>query len=104
MAQSDRVTLGAYLREMTGIGHTYFNPDSTTRMSYPCIVYSRDDISPVYADNDVYGLNYRYQLILIDGDPDSPYVEKLALLPTWRYVRHYISDNLSHDVFRIFYK
>lgn len=104
MAQSDRPKLGAYLREKTGIGHTYFNPGPTTKFVYPCVVYSRDEVSPKYADDSVYGIDYRYQLILIDRDPDSPFVEKLALLPMCRFVRHYLSDNLSHDVFRIYYK
>lgn len=104
MAQSNRQELGAYLREQLGIAHTYFNPDASVRMSYPCIVYLRDNIDVKHADNGPYSLNYRYQLTLIDRDPDSPFVEKLALLPRCRFERHFKSDNLSHDVFRIYYK
>lgn len=104
MAQSDRVNLGAYLREQTGIGHTYFNPGPSTQLVYPCIIYSRHIVDVKHADNGPYKLNYCYQLTLIDRDPDSEYVEKLALLPLCQYERHFISDNLSHDVFRIYYK
>lgn len=104
MAQSDRPALGEYLRTETGIPHTYFNPDANVRLYYPCIIYSRDDIDPKYADNSTYGINYRYQLILIDRDPDSPFVEKIAYLPTARFRRHYSADNLSHDVFTIYFK
>lgn len=104
MAQIDRPELGAYLRSELGIEHTYFNPDTSVRLSYPCIIYSRDEIEPRFADNDVYNLSYRYRLILIDRDPDSQYIEKLAYLPTCRFLRHYDADNLSHDVFRIYFK
>lgn len=104
MAQIDRPDLGVFLRQKLGIAHTYFNPDTSIKLKYPCIIYKRDEIEPKYADNDIYGLNYRYQLILVDRDPDSPFVEKLAYLPSCRFVKHYIADNLSHDVFRIYYK
>lgn len=104
MAQKHRPELGEYLREKTGIRNTYFNPPSSIHMTYPCIVYTRDEIEPMYADNNVYGLNYRYELTLIDQNPDNEYVEKLALLPQCRFSRHFLSDNLSHDVFVIYYK
>lgn len=104
MAQSDRVNLGTYLKTQTGIPNTYFNPPESKKLSYPCIVYERDDIDPLYADNIPYGLFFRYQLTLIDTDPDSEYVEKIAKLPQCRYSRHFNSDNLSHDVFTIYYK
>lgn len=104
MAQAHRPDLGALLREKTGIPHVYFNPPESVRMQYPCIVYERDDIEPKYADNGVYGLFYRYQLTVIDEDPDSEYVEKVALLPQCRFVRHFIIDNLCHDIFTIYFK
>ena len=104
MAQSNRPELGEFIRTETGIKHTYFNPPSSIHLEYPCVVYSRDNIDATYADNDIYKLDYRYQLILIDRDPDSEYVEKLANLPRCRFQRHYNADNLSPDVFRIYFK
>lgn len=104
MAQTDRPDLGELLRVKTGITNVYFNPPESIRMKYPCIVYERDDIEPKYADNITYGLFYRYQLTVIDRDPDSAYVEKVAFLPQCRFVRHFVSDNLSHDIFTIYFK
>lgn len=104
MAQSDRAELGAFLRDSTGVPRTYFNPDASVRLTYPCIVYQRDRVDPEYADNGVYRLSYRYTLTLIDRDPDSEFVEKIALLPRCRHSRHYVADNLCHDVFTIYYK
>lgn len=104
MAQSDRPDLGELLREKTGIPNVYFNPPESIKMHYPCIVYNRDDIEPLYADNSTYGLNYRYELTVIDQDPDSVYVERVALLPQCRFSRHFVSDNLNHDIFLIYYK
>lgn len=104
MAQSDRPALGEYLRTETGIPHTYFNPDANVNLKYPCIIYSRDGIEKRHADNGTYILTHRYQLMLIDRDPDSVYVEKIELLPMCRFSRHYVSDNLSHDIFTIYFK
>ena len=101
---ASRKDLHNRLVEILGSKNVYFNPPESIRMNYPCIVYERDDIEPKYADNITYGLFYRYQLTVIDRDPDSEYVEKVALLPQCRFVRHFVSDNLSHDIFTIYFK
>ena len=84
--------------------HVYFQPPETVRLQYPAIVYSRDHVESRYADDGVY-LSGRmtYQVTVIDKDPDSEIVGKMAALPTSRFDRHFTSDNLNHDVFTIFY-
>ncbi|WP_288878329.1 hypothetical protein [Bacteroides acidifaciens] len=44
-----------------------------------------------------------YSVTVIDKDPDSPIVGKVALLPTSKFNRHYEKDNLNHDVYTIFF-
>ena len=84
--------------------HVYFQPPETVRLQYPAIVYSRDRIESQYADDGVYLSSRRtYQVTLIDKDPDSRFVGKIAALPTSRFERHFTSENLNHDVFTIFY-
>lgn len=98
-----RVQLHYLLCDVLGSSNVYFQPPETIKMSYPAIVYSLDDIRSNYADNGVYSSFRRYQVTLIDSDPDSEVLGKLAEIPTCRYNRHYTSDNLNHDVYVLYY-
>ena len=72
-------------------------------MQYPCIVYSRDNLDIEHADNKPYKHKLRYQVTVIDRNPDSTLVMELAKLPTCSYERFFTADNLNHDVFRLSY-
>lgn len=80
----------------------HFQPGSNIRMVYPAIVYQLSDIPAKFADNKVYITTPIYQLTLIDKDPESKYVYRLSKLPTSRFVRFFIVDNLNHWVFNIY--
>lgn len=81
----------------------YFQPPSTVKMQYPAIVYELNDIENTYADDGVYLSSKNYCVTVIDIDPDSSLIGKVASLSTSRFNRHYTKDNLNHDVFTIFY-
>lgn len=81
----------------------HFQPPSSVRMKYPAIVYALDDIENTFADDGVYLSKKKYLITVIDSDPDSKLIEKVSILPTCRYNRHYTKDNLNHDVFEICY-
>lgn len=72
-------------------------------MNYPAIVYSLDDIDPVYANGGVYLSTIKYSVIVIDDDPDTEIVGKVSALPLCRFVRPYVSNNLNHYVFELYY-
>lgn len=72
-------------------------------MNYPAIVYALEDINNKHADDGVYLSPRRYQVTLIDKNPDSEYIGKLAALPMCRFVRHFKSDNLNHYIYSIFF-
>lgn len=103
MASKPRVDLSAFLRQKTGIENLYFEPPSTVKMKYPCIVYFMSHIEQTYADNSVYRVEKRYELKLITPDPDNEYVDKLAVLPMCHFSRTYTADNLHHYAFEIYY-
>lgn len=98
-----RLQLHEILCEILGTRHVYFQPPESVQMIYPAIVYGLDDIENTYADDGVYLSTRRYTVTVIDEDPDSPIVDKIALLPMCRWNRHYEKDNLNHDVFKLFY-
>lgn len=81
----------------------YFQPPASVKMKYPAIVYALNDIENTFADNRVYLSSRSYSITVIDSDPDSELIGKVASLPTSRFNRHYTKDNLNHDVFEIFY-
>lgn len=98
-----RLALQTLLEETLGSRNVYFQPPSNISMRYPCIVYSRDDVDVIFADNDPYRLLTRYQVSVIDQDPDSEIPHRVASLPKCRFNRFYTSDNLNHDVFTLYF-
>ena len=100
---SSRLDLHATLCEILGSHNVCFQPPSSVRMQYPAIVYSRKDIEKRSADDIAYRKLPCYEVILVDKNPDSQFVEKILDLPYCSYDRHYESDNLNHDVFTLYF-
>ena len=98
-----RLELQAVLENLLGSRNVYYQPPATIRMQYPAIVYSRYDIMNTFADNTVYMQAHVYMVTVIDKNPDSEYVTKVSKLPMCTFDRHYVSDNLNHDVFTLYF-
>lgn len=80
----------------------YYQPSASVRLEYPCVIYKLEDMPIVHANNLPYHWDHVYQVTVIDRDPESAIREKIAELPTCRFVRPYIADNLYHFVFRVY--
>ena len=98
-----RLDLSNKLRELLGSTNVYYQPPASKVMMYPAIKYQRADIDSKYANNTKYINKTRYELIVIDPNPDNPVIEKLLELPCSSYDRHYAVDNLNHDVITLYY-
>ena len=83
--------------------HVYFQPPESVKLQYPCIVYKLSGMPEGYADNLPYFEHRKYQLTVIDEDPDSKLREKVAKLTWCRFDRPFVSDNLNHFVFTLTY-
>lgn len=84
--------------------NVYFQPPENLKMSYPCIVYHRQYIDGVPADNINYLINRQYRVIYIDRSPVNDLViDKLMEMPNCRYMSHSIVDNLNQDAFEIYF-
>jgi hypothetical protein len=101
MAQ--RLELHALLTEILQSNAVYFQPPPSVQMVYPCVVYSRDYELTQFADDKPYSRKKRYQVTVIDRDPDSVIPAKIAALPLCVYDRFYTADNLNHDVYKLFF-
>lgn len=98
-----RLDLQAILVALLGSTNVYFQPPASVQMKYPCIVYERGPMRTFHADDRPYSIERRYQLTVIDQNPDSEIPGKVALLPKCRHDQHFAADNLNHDVFTIFF-
>lgn len=97
----DRLQLQVLLEAITP--NVYFQPPATIKMQYPCIVYSRDYAQELFASNAKYRRTKRYQVTVIDRNPDSDIPDKVAALPLCSTSTAFVVDNLHHDVFSLFF-
>jgi hypothetical protein len=100
---ADRLSLQDELETLLGSRNVYFDPPESVKMKYDAIRYTRKQIENNYANDSVYNQNNCYELIVIYRDPDSDIPIKVSRLPKCRHDRHYVVDNLHHDVFTIYY-
>lgn len=98
-----RLELQTLLEEILGTRHVYFQPPANVQMNFPCIIYKRDSAETVFADDLPYRRSKRYQVTIIDRNPDSGLPDKVAKLPMCTFDRFFTADNLNHDVYNIFF-
>ena len=103
MAEARRLILQNELEELMGNRHVYYGPPENLKMEYPAIRYSKSKIDSRHANDKIYKKMTRYELIVISRKPDSPVIDDLLELPYCSYDRHYVSDNLHHDVLTLYY-
>lgn len=101
---NSRVNLQHKLEELMTNNNVYYQPPENLKIEYPAIIYSTNDIFNLNANNNKYLIDKQYQVIVIDKKPDNPVI--LKILNTFKhsyYERHYVSDNLNHDVLILYY-
>lgn len=98
-----RLELQNLLVDILGSNNVYFQPPPSIQLKFPCIIYNREFEDFKHADNKPYNRTKRYQVTVIDRDPDSDIPDKVAQLPLCSYDRFYTADNLNHDVYNLFF-
>lgn len=83
--------------------HVYYQPPDGLQMKYPALVYEKSSASTQFADDRPYIYTNRYTLTVIDADPDSLIPDNIGMLPRCTKDRHFVVDNLHHDVFVMYY-
>lgn len=103
------------LRDLLGTDEVYFQPapdfsDNSqqvvlTGIEYPCFIIRRTTAYQPRADDRTYLFRPGYEVIFINRDePDHEMIKTMINhFQRCRYERHYVSDNLHHDVFMIYY-
>lgn len=98
-----RLDLQVLLVDLLGSSNVYFQPPPSVKMQYPCIVYKRDYEATEFAGDKPYAQRKRYQVTVIDPNPDSDIPSKVGALPLCVFDRHYTADNLNHDSYKLFF-
>lgn len=104
MAPSQRrLELQTLLEGVLGSTNVYFQPPPGFKMEYPCIVYALDNAKTEFAGNHPYSRTKRYQVTVIDEDPDSLIPDDIAQIPLTALQRPFTAGNLHHFVFNLYF-
>lgn len=101
--KNKRLELHEKLKSLPGIKKVYYQPPENLKIEYPAIVYNMNDIYSRHADDIKYNNKIEYSIIIIDKMPDNEVIDKLLTWPLSSYNRHFVSDNLNHDVITLYY-
>lgn len=105
------------LKDLLGTDEVYFQPSSDagtdefgnsfifTGIDYPCFIMKRTTAFQKYANDKNYIFRPGYEVTYINRDePDPEMVETVMRhFSLCHYERHFVADNLHHDVFMIYY-
>ena len=98
-----RLKLQTILEEIPKVKKVYFQPPENIQLVYPCIIYVKVQGWNQHADNNKYANRMRYTLTVIDRDPASTISLDVEALPYCSFTSHFITDNLNHDVFSLYF-
>lgn len=101
---ASRISLQWELERVLNSKNVYHQPPESLKMKYPCVVYELDTGDTQFADDKPYTFTRRYNLTLMDKDPDCYLIDKLAKhFPTIVFDRHFTSDGLNHYVYKLYW-
>lgn len=81
-----------------------YQPPPDYKLRYPCLIYERSNGKTVFAANRPYTFTNRYTVTIIDRNPDTDYVEMMAMhFPMCVMDRSFTADGLNHYVFTLYY-
>lgn len=100
----NRTDLSPVFKKILGNSNVYFQSPAPHLLKYPCIIYERNRRNTNHADDRIYKDMNQYTVTLIGKDPDNDaYIDAILEIPYCSYDRRFISDNLYHDTFNLYY-
>lgn len=103
-SEERRLELDAKLRLLIGNGNVYFQPPESVRIKYPCLIYKFTGVEIKHADNGHYYKVRKYDMLHVHRDPDTDFIDSINTYVKYAsFDRRYISDNLYHDAYIIYY-
>lgn len=82
----------------------YFQPPESIKLKFPCIIYHKTGTHRVYSDNMLYLKKQKYQLTVVDEDPDSVIADDIVDAFEYCYITNYYNkDGLNHTTLTLNY-
>ena len=97
-----RIELNSRLETILGSTNVYYQPPENLKLKFPCIIYEWDSQDNLYANDNKYRKLRRYNITVVDKNPDSDIPDKVGALPLCSFGRRYISNNIYHTVYSIY--
>ena len=82
----------------------YYQPPENLKLKFPCIVYDLNRIQNQFADNIKYVRSLGFRVTYITRNPDDEAIVKINDLPFCSFDRTFVSDNLHHYEYTIYFK
>lgn len=98
-----RIDLQLIFEKILGSRNVYFQPPEYIKLKYPCLIYSLDRFDIRYANDEKYKKMKKYTVTYITSTADDIMVENILDLQYCNYDRQFISNNLYHHVFTLYY-
>lgn len=104
MEKDRRLNLQSILETILGSDEVHFQPPQSVKLKYPTIIYNKGTPGQRHANNQHYIHVPRYDLMVIERDPDSDLANRiLKQFPCSLFDRKYTADNLYHTAITIYY-
>lgn len=100
---ASRLNLQEEFEAILGTRNVYFDPPTSIKISYPCIIYKLSKHNSTYANGKKYVKKTSYDVILVDKNPDSTYCQAIEDMEYCTHDRTYRTDGLSHYAYTLFY-
>ena len=99
-----RIQLHEKLLALFGSNRVYYQPPETVKLQYPAVIYHFEGFYQRPANDKWYITEGRYNITFIHKDPDVNYGEEMfSAFQMCSFDRRFVSDNLYHDVYTIYY-
>lgn len=98
-----RLKLQKTLVDILGSNNVYYQPPSNISLQYPCIIYAKETVNVVHADNVNYKNLTQYQVTVIDRNPESKIPDDILKLPLCSHNTRFVKDNLNQDIFTLYF-
>lgn len=100
----NRTELNQKLCDILGTNNVYFQPPETLKLNYPCIIYKKQAPDTKYADDLNYFRTKRYQITVVDKNPDSDIADRIAAsFENIREENSFTSNNFYHTVLILYF-
>jgi hypothetical protein len=100
---ASQLELQLFLEKLLGTKEVYFQEPSNALMKYPAVVYHLDELAVQHANNNPYTQNRRYEVTVMDRNPNGSFFELIAALPMCTFSRRFTADKLNHSVFNLYF-